>query len=62
MIRTTLDLEKFSETEDSTIELKQKGGENRGVLTSRGGVGCYRTIPSAAMQSCPARQVCGLTR
>src|SRR5580704_1550106 len=22
-----------------------KGGENRGVLTSRGGVGCYRTIP-----------------
>jgi hypothetical protein len=29
----------------SRCETKIIGGENRGVLTSRGGVGCYRTIP-----------------
>src|SRR5438067_5942977 len=39
-----------------------KGGENNFVFTSRGGVGCCMSKPSAAQQACPARQVCGLTR
>src|SRR2546427_10948768 len=33
-----------------------------GSFSPPGVVGCCMTIPSAAQQACPARQVCGLTR
>jgi hypothetical protein len=39
-------------------EVKTEGSH----LPGWGGVGCCLATSQAAMQSCPARQVCGLTR
>jgi len=50
------------ETADRPLRAWKQKEVKTGSFSPPGVVGCCMTIPSAAQQACPARQVCGLTR